>query len=132
MGVEPYLIGAALDIVLAQRLVRKICTACKEPVEPPAAMQRAVERLIGRIDTFYHGVGCNKCRNTGFSGRIGLFEMFVPSEELLEAISRGAQLLELRELASRTDGYTSLGHDGMTKVKAGLTTVEEVFYATVA
>ncbi len=131
IGVEPYLVAASLRAVLAQRLVRKICSTCKEPTDPPAAMKRTIEHTIGKIETFYRGAGCSKCRNSGFSGRIGIFELLVPDDAMLDAISRGAQLHELRELI-RDDDYVTLSRDGMEKVKAGLTTVEEVFYATVA
>jgi len=129
IGVEPYLVAASMRAVLAQRLVRKICSNCKEPVEVQPPMRRAAEKVVGQIDTFYHGKGCAKCRNSGFSGRIGMFELLVPSDRLLDAVAGGAGLQKLREIGSE-EGYTALRIDGMEKVKAGLTTVEEVLYAT--
>jgi len=129
IGVEPYLVAASVRAVLAQRLVRKICSNCKEPADVPPTMKRATEKVVGPVETFYHGQGCAKCRNSGFSGRIGIFELLVPSDRLLDAVAGGAGLQKLREIGAE-EGYTALRIDGMEKVKAGLTTVEEVFYAT--
>ena len=129
IGVEPYLVAASMRAVLAQRLVRKICSNCKEPVDVEAPMKRAAEKVVGGIETFYHGKGCSKCRNSGFSGRIGIFELLVPSDRLLDAVAGGAGLQQLREIGA-DEGYTALRIDGMEKVKAGLTTVQEVLYAT--
>ena len=77
MGVEPYLIGAALNMVLAQRLVRRICPKCRQTYEPPRTIRKALERMGYEFDTFYRGVGCRSCRNTGFKGRIGVHELLV-------------------------------------------------------
>jgi len=131
IGVEPYLIAAAVEGVLAQRLVRKICPNCKEPYEPPLNLRRSVERLVGEVETFYRGVGCSKCRNTGFSGRIGIYELLVPDDAMRDKITAAPKITELREMAAAA-GMVSLRADGMAKVKAGITTVEEVFRATVA
>jgi len=133
IGVEPYLVAAAVRAVLAQRLLRKICTHCKESIEPPTAMRKTLIRMAGGscdIDTVYQGVGCQKCRNTGYAGRIGVFEYFAPDDELADAISRGASLQELRHMANASGGFTTLGRDGFDKIKAGLTSVEELFKAT--
>lgn len=129
VGVEPYLISASLVGVLAQRLVRKICTNCKEPFEPAANIRRAVERVAGDVDTFYRGVGCPKCRQTGFQGRIGIYELLVPSDDMREKFISEAGVTEVREMA-KADGMISLRDDGMAKVRAGITTVEEVFRVT--
>ncbi len=128
-GVEPYLIAASLVAVLAQRLVRKICTNCKEPYDPPANLRRAVERAAGEVDTFYHGKGCPKCRNSGHSGRIGIYELLVPNDAIREKMVADHNVTELYNLAVET-GMTTLRHDGMEKVKAGITTVEEVLRVT--
>ncbi|HEX7010723.1 MAG TPA: GspE/PulE family protein [Phycisphaeraceae bacterium] len=135
IGVEPYLIAASLQGVLAQRLVRKICTACKEPQEITPPMARALERLAPGgppVQTLYHGAGCAKCRHTGYAGRIGIYELFIPDDETLDAISRGAGLQELRRLAGATGRYRTLRDDGLEKVRAGLTTLQELFTATAA
>ncbi len=129
IGVEPYLVAAALRGVLAQRLVRKICSNCKEPIEVAPPIRRAAEKVAGPIDTFYHGKGCGKCRHTGFAGRIGIFELLKPSDAMLDLIAGGAGLHQLRKLADE-EGMTALRTDGMEKVKAGLTTVEEVLYVS--
>jgi type II secretory ATPase GspE/PulE/Tfp pilus assembly ATPase PilB-like protein len=112
--------------------LRKVCTHCKEPVEITPALARTLSRLADGgdpIETIYRGEGCPKCRKTGYAGRIGVFELFVPDDELLDAISRGATLQELRRLAEAA-GYTTLRSDGLEKVRAGLTTVEELISAT--
>jgi type IV pilus assembly protein PilB len=129
IGVEPYLVAAVLRGVLAQRLVRKICPHCKEPYEPDPIMKAAVEQVCGKVESLHHGRGCNRCRGTGFAGRIGIFELLIPDEELLLAIARGANLQELQQLLARS-GFATLRSDGMEKANDGLTTVEEVFYAT--
>jgi len=133
MGVEPYLTAASVRGVLAQRLVRKVCTQCKEPAELDPKSRRALDRMVGDgppVDTAYAGTGCKKCRNTGYSGRIGVYELYLPDDESLDAIARGAGLQELRQLARQGDGYTTLKHDGLEKVRAGLTTLEELVSAT--
>ena len=129
IGVEPYLIAASLRGVLAQRLIRKICSNCKEPAEATPLMKRSVEKAVGKIDTLYHGAGCAKCRHTGFSGRIGVFELFSPTDEMLDLVAGGAGLHAIREQLARS-GFQTLRQDGMEKVKAGLTTLEEVLYVT--
>ena len=129
LGIEPYLVAASLRGVLAQRLVRKICTHCRQPVEPPPGVRRAAEKAVGAIDAFYQGAGCAKCRHTGFAGRIGIFELLQPGDAMLDAVAGGAGLQKLRDIAIE-DGMALLRQDGMDKVKAGLTTVEEILFAT--
>jgi type IV pilus assembly protein PilB len=129
IGIEPYLVAATLRGVLAQRLVRKICPHCKEAYEPDPIIRQAVEGAGGPIESLYRGQGCSRCRGTGFAGRIGVFELLVPSEETLASIAGGANLQELREVLVKS-GFVSLRHDGMQKVRGGLTTAEEVFYVT--
>jgi type IV pilus assembly protein PilB len=131
IGVEPYLVAASLQGVLAQRLVRKICTNCKEPIELTPAVRRAVERAVGEVETFYHGVGCPKCRKSGYSGRIGIYELLMPDDGLRDKITASPNLNEIRAYAATT-GMVNLRQDGLAKVKAGITTVEEVFRVTSA
>jgi len=131
MGIQSYLISAGLAGVLAQRLVRKICTNCKEPYEPTANIRRAVERTAGEVETFYRGSGCSKCRNTGYSGRIGIYELLVPSDELRDRITGSPSITELRSMLAEA-GMATLRADGMAKVTAGITTVEEVLRVTAA
>ncbi len=129
MGIEPFLIAASLRGVLAQRLVRKICSACREAYEPPVNVRHMVEKAAGPFDSLFRGKGCKKCRNTGFSGRIGIYELLVPDQEMLEAICNGANIQALRQMCKERNIGT-LRADGLTKVKAGITTPEEILRAT--
>jgi type IV pilus assembly protein PilB len=131
IGVEPYLVAASIQGVLAQRLVRKICPNCKTDYQPPVNVRHAVEKLAGPVETFYRGAGCAKCRNSGYLGRIGIYELLVPDDALRDRITAVPGVNELRELAAKC-GMTNLRVDGMAKVKAGITTVEEVLRATQA
>jgi len=129
IGVEPYLVAASVVGVLGQRLVRKICTSCKEPYEPPANIRKAVDRSGGAVETFYHGVGCPKCSNSGYSGRSGIFELLVPDDDMRDRIAGNPGISELRAMAAKV-GMVNLREDGVAKIKAGITTVEEVFRVT--
>ena len=121
LGIEPYLVAATVRGVLAQRLVRKICPHCKTTWEGDSAVRQACGG-----GEYYMGAGCNRCRGTGFAGRIGIFELLIPTNELLEAIGRGASLQELRSLTN----HATLRVDGLEKVAKGLTTPEEVLCVT--
>jgi type IV pilus assembly protein PilB len=110
---------------LAQRLVRKICPGCKRQYEPAASIKRAVQELGGKVEKFYRGVGCSKCRNTGFAGRIAIHELFVPNEEILEMINNKVSLKTLRNTALKA-GMVPLQLDGIEKVKACIIPIEEV------
>jgi type IV pilus assembly protein PilB len=129
LGVEPYLISASLEGVLAQRLVRKLCSNCAAPTAPSPAIVKAAEKLGQSLDTIFVGKGCAKCRNSGFSGRTGIYEMLLPNDEIRDAITAGATLNQLRHLA-RQAGMKTLLEDGFAKVRAGRTTVEEVLCVT--
>jgi len=129
MGIEPYLLGAALNIVLAQRLVRRICPKCREEYEPPRNLRKAVERMGVEIETFYKGVGCRRCRNTGFSGRIAIHELLVLDDEQRDLVTTGPTLGAIRTLARRK-GMVTLRYDGFRKVREGITTLEEVLRAS--
>jgi type IV pilus assembly protein PilB len=131
LGVAPYLVSASLIAVLAQRLVRKICPNCKTEYEPAASLRKIVEKLSGKVETFYRGVGCKKCRNTGYAGRIAIHELFVPNEEILEMIAEGVSLKKLRQKALQ-NGMVPLQADGIEKVKADIVSIEEVLRTTQA
>jgi type IV pilus assembly protein PilB len=126
MGVEPYLIGAALNMVLAQRLVRRICPKCRAAYEPARTIRKTLERMGHDIPEFHKGMGCRACRNTGFKGRIGIHELLVISDEMRDAIVADPTIGNLRKMAGRA-GLITLTHDGFRKVREGITTVEEVF-----
>ncbi|MGQ9463661.1 MAG: GspE/PulE family protein [Candidatus Fervidibacter sp.] len=127
MGVEPFLISAAVIGVIAQRLARRICPNCKEPFKYP-------EELLMRFGTdlselngkeLYRGRGCETCRYTGYKGRIGIFEVFVMNTEIADLILRRAPISEIRD-AAVASGMTTLLNDGWRKVSAGITTPQEV------
>jgi general secretion pathway protein E len=121
LGVPEYLIAATLDGVLAQRLVRRICTECQVPCEaPPGQFAHAA---LGIQHT--RGAGCVACRGTGYRGRVGVFEMLTVSDEMREAITRRAPKSELLSIALRL-GMRTLEEDGWAKVRASVTTAEEV------
>ncbi len=125
MGVEPYLIGAALNMILAQRLVRRVCSKCKQAYEPARTLRKAIEKMGLEVTEFYKGAGCRKCRNTGFSGRVGIHEIMVLTDELRDAIVAGKSVIDLRRIAG-SQGMITLRQDGFRKVREGLTTIEEV------
>lgn len=125
MGVEPYLISAALNVILAQRLVRKVCSKCREEYDPPRAIRKTVEKMGYPMEKFFKGVGCRKCRNTGYSGRAGVHEILLLTDELRDAIVASASVGELRRMG-QASGMIALRHDGFRKVCEGLTTIEEI------
>jgi type II secretory ATPase GspE/PulE/Tfp pilus assembly ATPase PilB-like protein len=131
LGIEPYLVGATVCGVLAQRLVRKLCQHCKQPYEPSPNEKRQIERLAGggTVDQLFKPKGCARCRNLGYSGRIGIYELFVPDDQMFDLISNGASLNSLKAMAN-SQGMRTLRMDGLEKVKAGITTLEEVHRVT--
>jgi len=129
LNVAPYLVSASLQAVLAQRLVRKICPDCKQAAEVSNSIKKAVEKWTGEVPNFYRGLGCRKCRNTGYLGRIAIHELFIPDEEILDMITQNATLKELRK-ATIEKGMTPLYLDGIEKVKAGITTIDEILRVT--
>jgi type IV pilus assembly protein PilB len=131
LGVAPYLVSASLIAVLAQRLVRKVCPNCKQEYEPHISIQRAVEKWLNASGKFYRGMGCRKCRNTGYLGRIAIHELFVPSEEILDMIAQNVTLKQLREAALK-NSMAPLHIDGVQKVVAGITTIDEILRVTSA
>lgn len=125
MGVEGYLLAASLNMVLAQRLARRLCAKCKKPYDAPKDVRLIMENYGLQVETFYHPVGCKKCRNTGFSGRIAIHELLVIDDNMREIIATNPTLGVLRNAARQT-GMITLRYDGLRKVKEGITTVEEV------
>jgi type IV pilus assembly protein PilB len=127
MGVEPFLLASTLEGVLAQRLLRRICPTCRQACEPPAEVlsQLNAVHLDQPGQGFYRGSGCRDCQQTGYRGRVGIFEFLKMSEALRDLIVRGASLVEVRQEAIR-GGMISLRAAGMAAIQAGETTVEEV------
>ncbi len=125
LGVAPYLVSASLIGVLAQRLVRKICPNCKEEYEPTAPLRRAVEKWGGGIAKYYRGIGCKKCRNSGYAGRIAIHELFIPDDDIHDKITQGETLKAVRQAAVQK-GMKPLYLDGLEKVRAGISTIDEI------
>jgi type IV pilus assembly protein PilB len=132
MGLEPYLITATLEGVLAQRLVRKICEDCRTEFEPSAEMLMELNLRPDdvRSKKFFYGRGCDRCNNTGFRGRMGIFELVVMNDELRDHISAGASTDQLRS-ACRRSGMMTLRESGLRAIFNGLTTIEEIVRETV-
>ncbi len=132
MGIAPFLITATVEAILAQRLVRRICTQCREQITPSAeAMQDlglTQEDIEGK--KFYRGRGCDACNNTGYKGRVGLFELMMMNDDLRDMIMKNASRDELRELA-RSFGMVSLRDAGMDAAMEGRTTLDEVIRETI-
>ena len=132
MGIEPFLVASAVHLICAQRLVRRLCTNCKEPHPlPPAALVQAgftPEEAAGV--TPMHGAGCDRCNGTGYKGRVGLYEVMEMGEELRELVLVGASGVELRRKAV-DEGMLTLRRSGLRKVTDGVTSVEEVVRETV-
>jgi type IV pilus assembly protein PilB len=132
MGLEPFNVAAALNCVTAQRLVRRICSHCKEEAKyPDEYLEAGGIRGQDASMTFYKGKGCDKCGGSGYKGRAGLYEVMSMSTELRKLIMHGASSDELRDQGLR-EGMLTLRMDGMKKVSRGVTTLEEVIKETAA
>jgi len=132
MGIASFLITATVEGILAQRLVRRICTQCREVTVPTAETLQDLDMteadLAGK--TYYRGRGCDACNNTGYKGRVGLFELMIMNNNLRDMIMRAASTEELRD-AARSYGMVTLRDAGMAAAVDGLTTLEEVVRETV-
>ncbi|MDD5458907.1 MAG: GspE/PulE family protein, partial [Phycisphaerae bacterium] len=129
IGIDPYLIAASLNAVLAQRLVRKICMQCKQPYQLPDSMKKTIEAANISPDKIFHGVGCDACRGSGYVGRIGIYELLLVDDYIRNMINTDASATNLRQAFMQTKRAT-LFDDGMQKVAQGLTTMEEILRVT--
>ena len=132
MGIEPFLVATSVHMVVAQRLVRRICTFCKEPVDVPPATLTGIgfsEREARSLKLF-KGRGCEQCGDTGYKGRCGLYEVMGISDQMRELILSGASAIELREKAIE-EGMISLRGSGLQKIRDGVASIEEVIRETV-
>ncbi len=133
MGIEPFLVASATNLILAQRLARKICTECQETVEVPLKVFEDMgidnEEIKGK--DFYTGKGCATCNGTGFKGRIALYEVMPFTETLKELVLNGASSSELKK-AAITESMKTLRMSGVTKAMEGVTTLEEILRVTMA
>jgi type IV pilus assembly protein PilB len=130
MGIEPFNVASAVNLIVAQRLVRRICVNCKEE-HPYTAEELHALGVKASDGPFSKGTGCDTCNGTGYKGRQGLYEVMALSSPLRRAILKGASTEELRDLAVK-EGMLTLRMDGMLKVKKGITTLEEVVKETAA
>jgi type IV pilus assembly protein PilB len=132
MGVKPFLVSTAVTAIMAQRLVRKLCLSCRQPVKAAPSLLASVgleeSDVEGRV--IYRAVGCRECRFEGYKGRVGLFELFVMDPQTREITFRGGSTQEIREQARLSGGLRSLRQDGVRKVLAGTTTIEEILRVT--
>ena len=133
MGVEPFLVSSSTNLIVAQRLVRKICKECKEEVKVPPAVLVELGFTPDEAKTvkLSRGKGCPACNETGYKGRIALYEVMAIRENLKELILEGASTSELREQA-RKNGMKTLRESGLAKIREGMTTIEEVMRVTIA
>ncbi|HYE19612.1 MAG TPA: ATPase, T2SS/T4P/T4SS family [Tepidisphaeraceae bacterium] len=129
IGVEPYLISAAVNAILAQRLVRKICQNCKEEHRPSDDMREFLTLQGFASDVIYKGKGCDRCRNTGYTGRLGIYELMVMDDSLRDFVTRNPDVTHLRKLC-RERGLVTLRQDGFDKVMKGMTTIDEILRVT--
>jgi type II secretory ATPase GspE/PulE/Tfp pilus assembly ATPase PilB-like protein len=132
MGIEPFLVTSSIELVIAQRLVRRLCHHCTRPEPISAAKLRDTLAILGLpaaeadgVDALNHPVGCDRCRGTGYRGRVGLFEILKPSEELHDLIVKRESSRVLDKCA-REQGMRTLQQSGWARVKAGQTTLDEV------
>ncbi len=131
IGLEPYLIAASLNGILAQRLVRRLCGNCKEPFTPPENLRKYLE--LGKIEPheLLKGKGCDQCRDSGYAGRSGIHELLIVDDAFREMINTDSSVNNMRR-AFRKSGWPSLFEDGMAKVKNGITSIDEVLRVTEA
>lgn len=139
MGVQPYLLTSTIDLIIAQRLVRRVCDKCKRPAQASPEILELVKKAMselhveGEIDPalvqnpqFFEAVGCPECNNVGYKGRLGIYEVFAMNNELRTMILEGASMIEL-QVAAQKNGLITLEQAGVIKALNGLTTLEEVY-----
>lgn len=133
MGLEPYLLASSLNLIVAQRLVRRICDKCKEPFTVSQELVKHLKLTQEQTEkaVFYHGKGCQDCNGSGYRGRLPIFEFLIMDPEIRDAISTGAREFEVRQKA-RQKGYGGLLDSGVSRILDGRTTVEEVLRVTYA
>ncbi len=132
MGIEPFLVATSVHLICAQRLVRRVCKECKEPLTTPqkVLLEAGFSPEEAKTVVLYRGRGCSTCNGTGYKGRIGLYEVMEITDDIRELILVGASALELRKKAIE-NGMISLRGSGLRKLKDGITTLEEVLRETV-
>ena len=129
IGLEPFLVGAAVNGVLAQRLLRRLCKHCKAEERPSQEMAEYLEMQGMATDKVWTAKGCDKCRGTGYSGRVGIYELLAVDDRLRDVVAGNPNVSEFRRMCIER-GMVSLRMDGMNKVRRGLSTVQEVLRVT--
>jgi type IV pilus assembly protein PilB len=128
MGIAPFNVASSVILILAQRLARRLCPKCKKQEDiPPEALLRSgfsESDLDGSWQAYSH-VGCEHCRDTGYKGRVGIYEVMTISDEMRQLIMRNGTAIDIAELARR-EGMRDLRRSGLLKVKAGVTSLEEI------
>ncbi|TSC96375.1 MAG: general secretion pathway protein E [Candidatus Berkelbacteria bacterium Licking1014_2] len=133
MGVEPFLIASAIDIIVAQRLVRRLCPACRQEIKPPAEILEEIKKELGQLPAaakFYRPGKCDQCLD-GYSGRVGIFEVLPVDEKMEEVVVGRARANQINNIA-KSSGMVTMKQDGFLKVLQGITAIEEVLRATMA
>jgi type IV pilus assembly protein PilB len=126
MGMEPFLVASAVNGIMGQRLLRRICEACKEPATPNPAQAHMVARVLKTsVGNWMQGAGCNQCNHTGYLGRIGVYELLRLNDEIRNLVTERATHAAIHEAAAR-DGMRTMQEEGFALVNAGITTFEEV------
>jgi len=129
IGIEPFLLGAAVNAALAQRLVRRICEHCRRPASLTEELREFLELQGLAMNSLFEGAGCDKCRNTGYTGRLGIYELLVVDDQLRDVIARNPNVAEFRRMCQER-GMVTLRQDGFAKAARGQTTVHEILRTT--
>ena len=133
MGVEPFLVSSSLELAMAQRLVRKLCPVCKQPFEPSPEELREIGATQAHLDQaqgiFYKPTGCKECNNSGYKGRLAIYEMMVITDSIRRLVMQRADAGTIKNEAEK-QGMTNLRQDGVEKIIAGLTSIPEVLRVT--
>ncbi len=130
MGVEPFLVASSIVLIEAQRLVRKLCLKCRQPIQPPADLMKRLGSVPPEGAIFYTAKGCSACRQTGYRGRFGIIEVLVLDEPIRDLIVSRAPSWDIKRSAIERAGMKTLREDGLRKAAMGLTSLEEVLHVT--
>jgi type II secretory ATPase GspE/PulE/Tfp pilus assembly ATPase PilB-like protein len=133
MGIEPFLVASSVEGIVAQRLVRALCPACRRPVQLDEAFLREHRFPVERLKEegpIYEAVGCDECRGNGYRGRTGIFEILPVTDEIRPLVIAHASASEIRQRAIALHGMKTLREDGWNKVLAGVTTIDEILRVT--
>jgi len=133
MGIEPFLVASAVNLITAQRLARRVCSECKQPEDIPvqALIDAGVSPDEASSYVCMRGTGCSACNNTGYKGRVGFYQVMPMREEIKELILNGANTSEIKRESMRI-GIKTMRQSGLTKLKEGVTSFEEVLRITVS